>query len=268
MLSRSVTKKAHKPKVISLAALLLVLVLTPISNALADNHDLNTSIAKVAGKTYGEWAAKWWQWAFDTKFAQFGDGAVDCSAGQKGNVWFLAGVLPNSNPQPSRACLYKIPRGKILFFPLVNYGFWNPDGSCPANQSFNCTVAQKRENANGFFSDQIPGNLGGTYACQLSATVDGVPVQTVGYPIVRTQSPVFPLNYPNSLLGYVVDPETIDDGYYVAIPPLEKGKHTIKFTGGICGFDQSPKDIAEGGTAIFLLDVTYHLTVGGCPDSD
>ncbi|WP_394713353.1 hypothetical protein [Desulfogranum marinum] len=206
------------------------------------------------GNTYGELAAKWTQWAYDTEFAQFGDGEVDCSAGQKGAVWFLAG---NFSGEPvSRTCLASIPKGKRLFFPLVNFIFYNPDGSCPEADG-NCTVAEKRENANGFFSDQIPGNLGGgleTYACQLSATVDGVHVQTIGYPIVRTQTPEYPLVQENDL-------QTIDDGYYVALPPLGTGEHTISFTGGICGFDQSPENVASSGPSIFSVDVTYVLTV-------
>lgn len=247
MLFRSKHHNAIKPQAMSVAALFLALLTAPISNAFAGND-----IAKVAGKTYGEWATEWWQWAFDTDFAQFGDGEVDCSAGQKGNVWFLAGSF---GEPASRTCLAGIPRGKVLLFPLVNFGFFNPDGSCPADQAFNCTVAQKRELANGFFSDQIPGNLLGfleTYACQLNATVDGVPVQAMGYPIVRTQSPEF------LLAG---DPETIDDGYYVAIPQLESGEHTIQFTGGLCGFDQSPVDINADGPSVFKVDVTYVLTV-------
>jgi hypothetical protein len=141
----------------------------------------------------------------------------------------------------------------------VNFGFWNPDDSCPEDQDSNCTVEQKRANANGFFSDQIPGNLFGTtpsYACQLNATVDGIPVQDMGFPIVRTQSPVFPL-------GAVDDPETISDGYWVALPPLENGEHTIMFTGGLCNFADSPEDIAGGAPPIFLVDLTYHITVGG-----
>jgi hypothetical protein len=54
-------------------------------------HADNFGIGKVLGKTYGEWSAKWWQWAFDSNFAQFTAGDVDCSAGQKGAVWFLGG---------------------------------------------------------------------------------------------------------------------------------------------------------------------------------
>jgi hypothetical protein len=153
----------------------------------------------------------------------------------------------------------------------VNFGFWNPDDSCPEDQDSNCTVEQKRANANGFFSDQIPGNLFGTtpsYACQLNATVDGIPVQDMGFPIVRTQSPVFPL-------GAVDDPETISDGYWVALPPLENGEHTIMFTGGLCYFNfadipedpedpQDPEDIAGAASPpIFLVDLTYEITVGG-----
>jgi hypothetical protein len=147
----------------------------------------------------------------------------------------------------------RIPAGKVLFFSLVNYGFWNPDTSCPEPDQ-NCTVAEKRANAASFFSDQVPGFLD-SYACQLSATVDGVPVQDLGYPIVRTQSPVFPLTQ-------VDDPQTISDGYWVALPPLGHGQHTIHFTGGLCNFTDSPADIAGGATPIFLVDLTYELTVG------
>jgi hypothetical protein len=70
-----------------------------------------------AGLTYGEWGAKWYQWAtllpannhplFDT---------TDFSAGQSAPVWFLGGVFcsnynPICNPQAvKRSC--KIPAGK------------------------------------------------------------------------------------------------------------------------------------------------------------
>ena len=52
---------------------------------------------KVFGKTYGEWAAKWWQWALA---GPAGENAVQdttgefCDANQpKGKVWFLAGTF-------------------------------------------------------------------------------------------------------------------------------------------------------------------------------
>jgi hypothetical protein len=212
-------------------------------------------VGQVLGKTYAEWSAKWWQWAFDSEFAQFSPGDIDCAAGQKGAVWFLGGTL--SGEPEDRTCIERIPRGAGLFFPLVNYGFWNPDASCPEAEQYNCTVAEKRANADGFFSDQVSGYFE-SYACQLSTTVDGVPVQDLGYPIVRTQSPVFPLKD-------VDDPETISDGYWVAVPPLPSGEHTIHLTGGLCNFGYSPEAIAGGAddSIIFLVDLTYHVTVDG-----
>jgi hypothetical protein len=48
-------------------------------------------VGKVRGKTYADRSAEWWQWAFDSDFAQFQPGNVDCSAGQNGAVWFLGG---------------------------------------------------------------------------------------------------------------------------------------------------------------------------------
>src|SRR5690242_19691475 len=57
--------------------------------------------SRVGGKTYGEWSASWWQWAHGTP-VHTGDavthpvvdtGDVDCSIGQTGPVWFLAGTF-------------------------------------------------------------------------------------------------------------------------------------------------------------------------------
>jgi hypothetical protein len=78
------------------------------------------------GATYGEWNARWWQWAlsmpvdahplFDT---------ADCSAGQSGHVWFLGSTF-SATPDPGdpdnaiigtaeRDCT--VPTGKALFHP-------------------------------------------------------------------------------------------------------------------------------------------------------
>jgi len=46
------------------------------------------------GASYGEWAARWWQWEFSlpTTGNPIFDTA-DCNAGQTGKVWFLGGRL-------------------------------------------------------------------------------------------------------------------------------------------------------------------------------
>ena len=51
------------------------------------------------GKTYGEWAAAWWQWALSIPEAQnpVADATGEFAGlGQSGPVWFLAGTFGNS----------------------------------------------------------------------------------------------------------------------------------------------------------------------------
>src|SRR5438067_362973 len=48
----------------------------------------------VAGETYGEWSAEWWQWAFSLPVDQHPlFDTADCSEGQSGPVWFLGGTF-------------------------------------------------------------------------------------------------------------------------------------------------------------------------------
>src|SRR5438046_3826702 len=77
------------------------------------------------GRTYGDWAAAWWQWAlsipashhplFDT---------ADCGVGQSGPVFFLGGKACSTLDthcdfgHADRICT--VPSGKALFFPVIN----------------------------------------------------------------------------------------------------------------------------------------------------
>ncbi|PYJ19840.1 MAG: hypothetical protein DME99_11560, partial [Verrucomicrobia bacterium] len=72
------------------------------------------------GLSYGEWGAQWWRWAYSFPAAQFPPlqaGEVDCSLGQSGSVWFLAGTAGQG--PVTRSCT--IPAGKALFFPIISY---------------------------------------------------------------------------------------------------------------------------------------------------
>ena len=78
--------------------------------------------AKAYGMTYGEWSAKWWQWAFSLPVDQnpFFDEGGNCTNGangQFGPVWFLTGVI-NVSGTAVRDCT--VPAGKALFFPIIN----------------------------------------------------------------------------------------------------------------------------------------------------
>lgn len=217
--------------------------------ALATNN--NRSISHLS--------AAWWQWAWANGFPDtgvFADGSVDCSAGQQGNVWFLAGKgaaeydpsQPPGGLTGDRTCIDPIPAGKSLFLPLVNFEFYNPDDNfCGDDKT--CTIAEKRKILDGLFSDVEPGVIE-SRACYVTAAVDGQSVTSKGWPIARVQSP--PYQGAGAAAG---DPHVVAEGFYVLLPPLKPGEHTLDFAGFICAFD--------GFTEYFGSQVTYKLTVGG-----
>ena len=70
------------------------------------------------GLTYGEWTAKWWQWAYsipkDTHPA-YDDSGKYCTVNQNGPVWFFPGTY---GKPVIRECT--IPSGKAILFPILN----------------------------------------------------------------------------------------------------------------------------------------------------
>ncbi|RJX31828.1 MAG: hypothetical protein C4531_07105 [Desulfurivibrio sp.] len=189
-------------------------------------------------KTYGEWSAKWWQWLEAQNFTPLtAQGEVDCSQGQTGPVWFLAGT-DGSGPV-ERECT--VPKGTLLFFPLVNAEFNNVpnETTCEGGP---CTEDEKRVILDGLMSDNTPGLLN-SRACNLESTVDGIPTLFSGFAIARTQSPAF---------LYLDDHETVSDGFWVMLS-LPEGQHTLHFKGALCDLDS--------GSQLFEVDVTYNLNV-------
>jgi len=230
-----------------LFALALLLLVTP---ALADNNP-NPGVlppnSNAFGKTYGEWNAGWWQWIFSVPASKnpalATDGAIDCSVGQSGNVWFLAGNFLTGG---SFTLSCTVPVGKALFIPLINSWYDNVCVTPPL------TVDQLRVNADGYVNP--PANL--------HASIDGRPLSNLES--YRAISPVFSYTLPPSpdnliYAGFGVSlpgdcwpsltvTPAVADGYYIMLAPLSKGSHTINFGGS--------------GPTGFTLDMTYNLTVG------
>jgi hypothetical protein len=206
------------------------------------------------GRTYGDWAAQWWQWALSLPAAASPlFDTADCGTGQSGPVWFLGGKFCASNAASCtpgvgvRTCT--VPAGKYLFFPLVN-----TDDSLIEEVSYghtDATVASMRAAA----AAAIDG------ASKLSASVDGMAL--CGLTGHRVQSPVFSFILPEGDLftaigegppglpdGFKPGPyfPIVDDGVYVLLEPLRPGRHVIRFH-------------AEVGSPAFVLDMTYYVTV-------
>jgi hypothetical protein len=205
-------------------------------------HGDHLAVARIYGRTYGEWSAQWWQWAHAFPAATnplLQEGPVDCSRGQSGPVWFLAGTLGG---EADRTCA--IPHGKALLFPLVNADFVNVPGDC--GRAEGCTEAEKRHLLEAHLNQ----------ACQLASTLDGVPT-VFSHITVRTQSPIFRVAIGDDdvfgLPAGTVDEAAVADGFWVLLPPLSTGEHVLRFQGSLCA--------AETREPFLTVEVIYHLTI-------
>jgi hypothetical protein len=245
----------NNEKAIFLAVLLVILLSVP-SRVQAVGPE-GRGEAKAYGTTYGEMSAAWWEWVGmlpNLNHPLTSTGPVDCSMGQTGPIWFLAGVADSLNgTSVTRSCM--IPDNRALFYPLVNSVFLNFPGDC--GRPDGCTVDEKRDILDDSFDIGNPlTDPSGIYPCDIWSTLDGEPIQYL-YPFVRIQSPPFNLAMNNDVfLSYPAgteDPEAVSDGYWVLIPPLTVGSHTIQIHGALC--------VSPGGIELFEVDVTYDLTV-------
>ena len=210
----------------------------------------------VYGKTYGEWSAAWWRWAFagpDGENAVQDETGDFCGVNQpKGKVWFLAGTFGLSGVE--RKCT--IPRDRALLYPLLNT-VWT---DCPGTVDQNLPDEEVRRQLSEFID----------LACRVTSTLDGVPIASLQLLTVRTQSPRFASKLPENHLpfigncGFVLPVgrtgRQISDGYWIMLPPLSPGEHTLTLNGAACD--------ADTGEVMFESGVTYQLTVLGRDEDD
>ena len=204
-------------------------LMIPVNMALADSA------------SFKKLSAKWWQWALSiptSENPQLDNTGEKCMVGQRGSVWFLAGVFGGG--EAIRIC--SVPEGKALFFPIdnsVNFNTPNVCGQPPENISV--------EDLRAFSADSID------EITEVSVELDGKSAGKVR----RVQSKVFevalpgdnvfdPLCNPADVPSGIFSP-AVDDGYYVKLKHLEVGAHTLHFRA------KRARGVAQ--------DVTYHLTV-------
>jgi hypothetical protein len=192
--------------------------------------------SKPYGLTYGEWTAKWWQWAFSMPEAvnpTIDDTGRNCANNQTGPVWFLAGT---GGGAVTRECT--IPSDRGILIPIINV-------ACDSvTEPALDTEAELRACAKAD-QDAVIGK---------EIIVDGLNLGNLdGY---RFQSQLFNLTFPeNNIAG--VAPQTakaVSDGFWILLEPLTPGSHEVHFK-GLLG------DPTTTGLANFALDVRYLLTV-------
>jgi hypothetical protein len=232
---------------LTLAVLIVLLLLTPTTFkfAWAQGPTSNTSISNSTifppdsqpyGLSYGEWTAKWWQWAHSIPTEnnpQLDETGEDCaqSQNQTGPVWFLAGTGGGS---AERTCT--VPAGKAILIPIINAAYLRTAGE---------TEEEMRTGAKEWIDT----------VTTLEASINGTSLQDIWN--YRVQSPFFNDTLPNdNVLG---EPEgtylATSDGYWVFLEPLPPGQHEIRLHGAII----DPTAISP--TPSFETAVTYHLIV-------
>ena len=191
-------------------------------NATADgnaNPGIRPPNSKTYGKTYGEWAAAWWQWALSIPAAQ--NPLLDTTGefagvGQRGPVWFLAGTLGD----PAERTI-NVPEGKPIFMPVHNWIFGSAAFDCdPTVPGVTCDVPTLRQKA----------AAATTGAEVVEAWIDGRKVRNIRN--YRGISPEpFGVTLPEgSVIGIPAGnyfPQ-VADGFWLMLKPLHEGKHTIR----------------------------------------
>jgi hypothetical protein len=180
------------------------------------------------GKTFGQWGAAWWQWALGQPAATsplVDPTGANCSVGQLGSVWFLAG---NFGGTDVRSCT--IPANTAVFFPVANaFSCTDPGGTASFGQNRVVSRSSLKDARN------------------LRAEVDGVAIQQLQR--YQAHSTNFNIVLPNDNIFGVpagVCTNAAADGIYIMLAPFTPGAHTIHFHAEFTG----------GPT-----DVTYNLTV-------
>ena len=228
--------------VVKMLVITLLTLSLPVSVLAASGNPRVAPIgSRVHGLTYTEWSVKWWQWLLSIPADQsptFDTTGEDCAVGQSGHVWFLAGTPGGS---ATRTCT--VPPGTSLFFPIINAEF---DYPCP-DPGFQPAPGQSLE---AFLTENVTTLIDAVK--DLALEIDGVAVENLGN--YRVTSPLFEfVGHPS--LTAVFDScitgssqPAVSDGYWVMLPPLSRGSHTIHLHGAIDGFG-------------FETDVTYTLLV-------
>ncbi|ALI37273.1 pterin-4-alpha-carbinolamine dehydratase [Candidatus Nitrosocosmicus oleophilus] len=181
----------------------------PTSDVMYDNK------SQIFGKSYKDWTAEWWKWAYSiplNKNPAYDVYGINCNINQYGPVWFLDGTF---NHSANRSCL--IPDNIGILFPILNSECSYIEYPLIKNEDGLMECAQSIQN----------------HVNHLNATLDDRPLLNLDE--YRIQSPLFNFSLPaNNFLNLTKGEisAAISDGNWVFLKPLTVGKHTITFEGG------------------------------------
>lgn len=222
------------------------------SSSSNEGDDLFTADSTVYGLTYGEWTARWWQWAYSIPrdiHPAYDDNGKYCAEGNSGPVWFLAGTYERP---AERYCT--IPDGKAILLPILN-------SECSYAEFPSLNNEEQLRKCTKQMQDSV---------VHLEASIDGVPIS--GLEQYRTQSPLFNLTLgQNNILELPANTTTqaVADGNWLFLKPLSTGEHVIYFKGGLVARNATTTTAADNNSTIDAFagpygwdkPVTYHIKI-------
>ncbi len=169
--------------------------------------------ASVAGISQPELTKRWWQWAgsFDGDESPVADVSGErCGAGQDGPVWFLAGTYGSAPAH--RKC--HLPAGKYVFFPLINYIVMPRCQACTNTCDHMMTAARDvTDRPMGLFAELDGRSFTGLNEHRVAAgRCFNMAERVPGAPAIEPSA---------------------SDGYWLLLPPLPKGEHSLRFGGSL-----------------------------------
>jgi hypothetical protein len=198
------------------------------------------------GLTYGEWAAKWWQWLLTVPRENspgWDKTGKNCDQNQTDpNVWFLTGENENL---AERTCT--IPADKAILLSVA---------SCECSYAEFPDLTTESELRNYAKS--------GNNVSSIEVSIDGVKVEDLEK--YHVQSPLFDVTLPDN---NVLDPppgqtqavcappgqtQAVCDAYMLFLKPLPPGDHELHFR-------QVTEDDKLSRTSKCRYDVTYNLKI-------
>ena len=171
------------------------------------------------GKTYGEWAVAWWQWALSIPAAN--NPLLDTTGqfagvGQSGPVWFLAGTLGGNAERT-----VTVPAGKSIFMPVHNWIFGAGVFDCdPTVPGVPCDIPTLRQKA----------AAATTGAEVVEAWIDGVQVENIRTYRAISPEPFRIVMPEGNLVGIPAGTyyPQVADGYWLMLTPFSAGDHYIQ----------------------------------------
>jgi hypothetical protein len=254
--------KLSRTSLIAVAALFALILLPVVSPAQSVSIIAPTDAKALTGLSYGEWSSVWWQYALgapgtDPHNPLFDLTGKGCGAGQQGSspVFFLAGYW-NAASGIRNECV--VPKGKALFFPMVNIVDLHAPGDGLDTPAL---LWQDIQNLQVTSVYAIVDNVKVTTdPTKFRACAGGPPELncSAAFSLRLPAANIFngaqvsqqhPRKYGLAIGGGIYSP-AVADGGYLMLAPLTPGPHTVQFGGGLMAY----------GNPV-TADVTYNLVV-------